>query len=389
MKRRKKTRKLIACATVLAGLILGATRGDAHKPITSKYTYAEDVFPIFRDRCGACHVAGGAAPMSLLTYQDAVPWAVAIRDELMAAHMPPWDAEDGFGQLKNAHTLSASELDAILGEPRRRRRDHVDRCRADRIDERVRVHHHGLRQAHAAIDYRRHDGRLIVVGVQRERVRSIADCLAPGTPAIVRNAVVSIRGQTGVRLGSDPSQTRVRLGSDPDVLMLWTPGERPVPTPAGAAFHLPAHAELVLRIRYKKTWQYEGTAVADRSQVGLYFAGRPGDREVRTLALTGTAPPGRPVTFSRALDGNIEALALRADTGQPDVTLQVEAVRPNGSHIPMIRLTPRPDWQRRYWFDRPLSLPRGSRIVVTARQSGPASAGAAPIHVAVDFVSRY
>ena len=107
-------RKLIASGTVLAGLMLGATHGDAHKPITSKYTYADDVFPIFRDRCGACHVAGGAAPMSLLTYQDAVPWAVAIRDELMAAHMPPWDAEDGFGQLKNAHTLSASELDAIL-----------------------------------------------------------------------------------------------------------------------------------------------------------------------------------------------------------------------------------------------------------------------------------
>ena len=387
MKRRKKTRKLIACVTVLAGLIFGATRGDAHKPITSKYTYAEDVFPIFRDRCGACHVAGGAAPMSLLTYQDAVPWAVAIRDELMAAHMPPWDAEDGFGQLKNAHTLSASELDAILvwangGTPQG---DRTKKLPAPALE-----HTWALGPPDVALQMpsaftlpadKLEDTREFVLptgtALDSERwIRAID--LLPGTPAIVRNAAVSIRGQTGVRLGSDPK-----------VLMLWTPGERPVPTPAGAAFHLPAHAELVLRIRYKKTWQYEGTAVADRSQVGLYFAGRPGDREVRTLALTGTAPPGRPVTFSRALDGNIEALALRADTGQPDVTLQVEAVRPNGSHIPMIRLTPRPDWQRRYWFDRPLSLPRGSRIVVTARQSGPASAGPASIHVAVDFVSRY
>src|SRR5437870_11860006 len=98
MKRKTKTRKAIACATVLAGLILGATCGDAHKPITSKYTYADDVFPIFRDRCGACHVVGGAAPMSLPTYQDAVPCAVAIRAELIAAYMPPWVAEVGFGQ---------------------------------------------------------------------------------------------------------------------------------------------------------------------------------------------------------------------------------------------------------------------------------------------------
>src|SRR3989442_4567418 len=397
MKRKRKTGTLIACATVWAGLILGATRGDAHKPITSKYTYAEDVFPIFRDRCGACHVAGGAAPMSLLTYQDAVPWAVAIRDELMAAHMPPWDAEDGFGPLKNAHTLSASELDAILvwangGTPKG---DRTKKLPAPALE-----HTWALGPPDVALQMpsaftlpadKLEDTREFVLpagtALDSERwIRAID--LLPGTPAIVRNAVVSIGGQTEVRLGSDPGLTGVRPGSDPEVLMLWTPGERPVPTPPGAAFHLPAHAELVLRIHYKKTWQYEGTAVSDRSQVGLYFARRPGDREVRTLALTGTAPPGGPVTFSRALDREIEALALRADAGQPDVTLQIEAVRPNGSRIPMIRLTPRPDWQRRYWFERPLSLPRGSRIDVTTRQSGPASAGAAPIHVAVDFVSR-
>jgi len=391
MKIKRKTKKLIGCATVLAGLILGATRGDAHKPITSKYTYADDVFPIFRDRCGACHVAGGAAPMSLLTYQDAVPWAVAIRDELMAAHMPPWDAEDGFGQLKNAHTLSASELDAILvwangGTPQG---DRTKKLPAPALN-----HTWALGPPDVALQMpsaftlsadKLEDTREFVLpagtALDLERwIRAID--LLPGTPAIVRNATVRVRS------GSEGGRSGVGVGSESDVLMLWTPGERPVPTPAGAAFHLPAHAELVLRIHYKKTWQYEGTAVTDRSQVGLYFAGRPGDRQVRTFALTGTAPTGRPATFSRALDRNIEALALRADAGQPDVTLQIEAVRPNGSRIPMIRLTPRPDWQRRYWFERPLSLPRGSRIDVTARQSGPASAGAAPIHVAVDFVLR-
>jgi hypothetical protein len=205
--------------------------------------------------------------------------------------------------------------------------------------------------------------------------------LLPGTPAIVRNAVLRVRP------ASEPGRTGVRLG-DPDVLMLWAPGERPVPTPAGAAFHLPARAELVLRIHYKKTWQYEGKPVTDRSKVGLYFAGRAAARPVRALTLTGAAPPARAATFGRAIDRDIEALAVRADANRPDVTLQIEAVRPDGSHVPMIRLTPRPDWQRRYWFARPLPLPRGSRLAVTARQTGAAEADAAPIHVTLDIVAR-
>ena len=379
MKRKTKTRKAIACGTVVAGLILGATRGDAHKPITSKYTYADDVFPIFRDRCGACHIAGGAAPMSLLTYQDAVPWAVAIRDELMAAHMPPWDAEEGFGRFKNAHTLSASELDAILvwangGTPQG---DRMKKLPTPTLSRTWALGPPDLvLQMPSAVTVpadKLEDTREFVLptGTALDSARWIrAIDLIPGTPAVVRNATV-----------------RVRWGSDPDVLMLWTPGERPVPTPAGAAFHLPAHADLVLRIHYKKTWQYEGTAVTDRSQVGLYFADRPGDRDVRTLALTGTAT-AESATFGRALDRDVEALALRADAGQADVTLQVEAVRPNGARIPMIRLTPRPEWQRRYWFERPLALPRGSRINVTARQGGAANASATPVRVAVDFVAR-
>ena len=58
---------------VVAGLAVIGQRAEAHKPITSKYTYNDDVFPILRDRCSSCHVAGGVAPMSLMTYDDAFP----------------------------------------------------------------------------------------------------------------------------------------------------------------------------------------------------------------------------------------------------------------------------------------------------------------------------
>ncbi len=108
---------------VFAFFAVRAPRVAAHKPITSKYTYNDDVFPILRARCAACHVQGGVAPMSLMTYEEAFPWAESIRAELIAGHMPPWNADEAFGELKGAHTLSAKELDVILtwasgGNPR-------------------------------------------------------------------------------------------------------------------------------------------------------------------------------------------------------------------------------------------------------------------------------
>ena len=38
-------------------------------------TFAKDVAPILQARCQTCHRPGEAAPMSLLTYQEARPWA--------------------------------------------------------------------------------------------------------------------------------------------------------------------------------------------------------------------------------------------------------------------------------------------------------------------------
>ncbi|HWF86033.1 MAG TPA: cytochrome c, partial [Vicinamibacterales bacterium] len=87
---------------------------QAHKPITSKYTYNADVFPIFRDRCGTCHGPGGAAPMSLLNYKEAVPWAESIREELIDEKMPPWYVDPSRPRIKGAKAISPKEIDTIV-----------------------------------------------------------------------------------------------------------------------------------------------------------------------------------------------------------------------------------------------------------------------------------
>ena len=88
----RRSLKVAALGLVVLVVALGAPRTEAHKGITSKYNYNEHVFPILRERCGGCHYAGGPAPMSLVDYIQAVPWAESIRESLIAQKMPPWYA---------------------------------------------------------------------------------------------------------------------------------------------------------------------------------------------------------------------------------------------------------------------------------------------------------
>src|SRR4051794_24333570 len=100
----KQVAALSAAALALA--VVGTVTIDAHKAITSKYTYNDDVYPILRDKCGKCHVDGGPAPMSLLTYNDdggAVAWAESIKEMLMANAMPPYYGDPTGPPLKNLH----------------------------------------------------------------------------------------------------------------------------------------------------------------------------------------------------------------------------------------------------------------------------------------------
>ena len=64
-------------------------------------TFTKDVAPILFRHCAGCHRPGEIAPMSLLTYEEARPWAKAIRTRSAIAHMPPWHADAPRGTFHN------------------------------------------------------------------------------------------------------------------------------------------------------------------------------------------------------------------------------------------------------------------------------------------------
>ena len=385
------TRRLIVLAAVAFGAVAVATQsGEAHKAITSKYTYNDDVFPILRDRCASCHVPGGVAPMSLMTYDDAFPWAESIRAELVAAHMPPWNADEGYGEIKRAHTLTPKELDVILtwatgGNPR---------GSLDQVLPTIELKNAWTLGAPdltlplpteftlAADKMEDWAEFTLPTGTGEARWVRAVDLL-PGTPSIVRSATIVVKSAGGAAAGPAPEH----------VLALWLPGQDPAPQD-GVAFRLPAGAQLGVRIHYKKTWQFEGKALTDRSTVGVYFS-RSGETAAgpqELLALPIDSPPSaaggadQTVRFSRTLAEDVQALGLSPDKVPGNISLQVEAVKPDGSRVPMIRLNTRADWDRRYWFEKPMALPRGTRVEVTANLQDPdmlsaaftATPGAAP-----------
>src|SRR4051812_31902720 len=50
-------------------------------------TFSKDVAPILQKACQNCHRPGAIAPMSLLTYQDARPWAKSIKAKVASREM--------------------------------------------------------------------------------------------------------------------------------------------------------------------------------------------------------------------------------------------------------------------------------------------------------------
>ena len=97
-----------------AGVLVISAALSAHDRITTKVTWNREISRIVQARCVSCHVEGGRAPMALSTYEQARPWAKAIRDEVLARRMPKWHAARGYGDFSNDPSLSPFEVAVVV-----------------------------------------------------------------------------------------------------------------------------------------------------------------------------------------------------------------------------------------------------------------------------------
>ena len=95
--------------------VLGATHPIAFGADSSDVTFSKDVAPILQRSCQNCHRPGSIAPMSLMTYKDARPWARSIKDKVVRRQMPPWhiDRNIGINKFKDDPSLTDAEISTI------------------------------------------------------------------------------------------------------------------------------------------------------------------------------------------------------------------------------------------------------------------------------------
>ena len=105
-------RVLLVATGILMALSL--TPAAAETP-----TYNQDVGPILLSNCASCHRPNQIAPMPLLSYKDARPWARAIRRRVLAREMPPWHIARNVGikQFKNDRSLSDEQIRRVVLAP--------------------------------------------------------------------------------------------------------------------------------------------------------------------------------------------------------------------------------------------------------------------------------
>ncbi|HTK29291.1 MAG TPA: hypothetical protein VL309_07060 [Vicinamibacterales bacterium] len=355
---------IAALSAVLTAAVL-VSRPEAHKPITSRYTYNADIYPIVRKRCAACHVDRGIAPMSLLAYKDALPWAESIRQELIGESMPPFYADPTGPAVKGPTPMSAAEVDTLVtwatgGTPEGE--SPLAAAAAPPPPEwsagppdatftpaaPYTVPASAQEETHDFSFETSYSGPRWVAGAD----------LRPGDPSIVRDARLSIGDQ---------------------VVLAWVPGERAVMAPGDAGFLLAPGDRLVLRVHYRKSWQDERTAKPDRSTLGLYFAREP-RIPIRSIAGGSTAAAA------------VSAIAVRPRLDRPYGSVVVQAVCPRSDPIALLKLlAPRPGWPRRYWLEHPIAIPAGCRVetATTPAALGPdevVKPSASPLGVAVDVI---
>ena len=104
---------VLAVAGVALALPGAAAAQDA---AGGQVTFARDVAPILQRSCQNCHRDGSIAPMALLTYEQARPWARSIKEKVTTRKMPPWfiDKNIGVQGFKEDKSLSDEEITTIV-----------------------------------------------------------------------------------------------------------------------------------------------------------------------------------------------------------------------------------------------------------------------------------
>lgn len=247
-------------------------------------TFTKDVAPILQAKCQVCHRPDGGAPFALMTFEQARPWARAIRQKVTSREMPPWhvDKTTGIAKYKEDMSLSDAEIATIAkwvdgGAPAGNpgdmppARTFADPTKwgmgkPDLVISPAKGHEMPAKGGDQWIDF------LVDVPLKEDRwIQAIE--VRPGDPAIVHHLAVWAEAPGGAKApapvgdSSEPRSVGEGGSSLGDLLFTYAPGKGPDVYQPNTGYLLRAGT----RIRMAAHYSADGRGGYDKSSVALKF----------------------------------------------------------------------------------------------------------------------
>jgi mono/diheme cytochrome c family protein len=365
---------LAACQTSPDPPVRPVAHGDA--PVT----FNNQVVRIFQERCQTCHRPGEVAPFSLLTHGDALARKDDIREAVEARYMPPWKAVEGHGEFANVRRLSDEEIGLIArwvdaggpeGNPR-------DLPAPRRFPTGWALGTPGavlaMEEPYTVPPRTKDIYRCFTVPIRLAGDWNFirASEVLPGNRKVVHHVqtFLDLTGRSVELDRAEPGAGYTCFGGpgfdSAGGLGGWAPGLGPLEIPPRVAWRVPSRGRLVIQVHYHNPGD---TPQTDTTLIGLHFTSGPFDRRlslVRARAWDFVIPAGAPrasVVARGAVREDLAALSVHAHMHLLGRAMTVTARLPDGSTRSLLRIDDWDfDWQLRYEYARPVSLPAGTQI---------------------------
>jgi len=358
-------------------------------------TFTKDVAPILYKNCTGCHREGEIAPMSLLTYEDARPYAKAIVDEIGGGTMPPWHADPAVGHFRNDRRLSDADRNTLLtwaknGAPKGDPSDlppapkYVEGWTIGQPDVVLQMPVEYKVPAQGQIEYEyfeiptnfTEDKWVQAIEVRAGNRKVVHHVIVYTRPPQPERRPTAIKYAEGMDIPDDDKSDRVRgvsLFPRPKrggaMIGGFAPGTSAMQYDPGSALLIRAGSTIVLQMHYTAN----GKEATDRTRVGMIFAKAPPQRELRygTLVNGGFRIPAGDADYEVTADmtttADITVRQMLPHTHLRGKSWEYTATYPDG-RTEKILSVPKYDfnWQTDYVFAEPLKLPKGTRIHAVA-----------------------
>ena len=381
----------MASKLLVTGLLLSVSGYAEDK--SKDVTFTRDVLPVFQKHCQGCHRPGEAAPMSLLSYKEARPWAKAIKEAVVTRKMPPWHADPAHGKFANDRSLPEDAIGTLTawadgGALEGNLKDAPEPVQFAEgwsigiPDAVVEMPSDFNVPATGTVDY-----SWIVVPSKFTEDKWVEKVeVRPGDRSVVHHIVLFARppgspymkdAQPGVpytpprRQGAPQRRPDTgvgqfySLGGAAEMVGVFVPGGVAYQTKPSQARLIKAGSDIIFQMHYTTN----GKETTDRSRVGFVFAKEPPkERVVNTFILNPNLhiPPGAPdhkVEARVTVHENVKIASLFPHMHVRGKAFEYQAIYPTGESQTLLRV-PKYDfnWQLSYYLDRELTLPKGTQI---------------------------